>query len=535
MRCLIISFFLLFTLTLSCQIRPDFVPIEENPDTSNFEVYGQKNGNLRRSPLDAVGSFVLENYSIQYDSSENRLRIVSFGTSVDTLNLTGTAGAPLLFSNDTLSANGTNVFLGDYNGVLSYDSSTYSLTITQGGKSSSVSLSNLIASVSFNSSNGFLTVGPDSVDLSYFTQAISYDTSTNVLSLSNGGGSVIISGGSGSGLSSVTTESYFGGDGTAINPLSIDNSGLNFSKIQNVASNTVAGRYSSGVGQLEQITLGSDFEVSSAGVLSVSNNSAIDNFREVLDTSFTSSGGDLPSSIMDALLSNYEEVRLDITIESGASSNFIINLPNAFAKSVYKNRTISIYVTDLSSSYDVQLNNVENVSGEIYFFEDKGSVNIKAISESGTPQWILVGENNSNLNSNDFFEVDSLNLIGVKDKISVSTNYSGDPVLVTLTVDSPESISSANIIVNTTKDFTIRVTDSSGKTNNDVSDLWLPTINVYDISSVDLSGTTGDNVSHNNTDYIPSSIEWSPSNAVDIQFSGGDYSSKSKLLIIMTW
>jgi len=532
MRYLIVFIFLSTSTSLFSQVRPDFAPIEENPDTSNFEVYGQKDGNLRRAKLDAIGDYILENYVMVYDSVENRIRVTAFGQAVDTLSLTGSSGVTVTLTGDDLTIGGTTIDLSDYDGSLSYNSSTYTISHTDGGVTENVSLAALVRDLSYNSSNYYLSLGTDSVDLSTLRQTLSYNSSTNVLSLSNSGGSVTLDGTDG--LTEVTSESYFGGNGTSGDPLSIDDDGITFSKIQNIPSNSLIGRYSSGIGNPESINIGADFIVTGAGTLELSGSG--DEFRTFKDTTVYSSGGDLTSSDMAALIQSYDEVRIDVVVESGASSNFIINLPIASSDTLYKDKTLVFYVTDESSSYACQLNNVENVSGEIYTFDNGGAVNIKSVQESGTRQWILVGSNEANLSlKKGFFEVDSLNVVGIENNISISSNSSGDPILVTLTVNNPSDISSANIIVNTTKDFTIRVTDSSGETNNDVSDLWLPTINVYDISSVDLSGTTGDNVSHNNTDYIPSSIDWSPSNAVDIQFSGGDYSSKSKLLIILTW
>ena len=527
-----------FTSVVACaQVRPDLVPEEENPDTSNFEVYGQKDGNLRRAALDAVGGYVLENYQLVYDSAENRLRIVAFGVEVDTINLTGTSGVDVSLSNDTLSIDSKDVLLSDYAGVLTYNTSTYNLFHSDGGTTDTISLATLVRDLGYDNNSLKIFLGSDSVDVSALRQELSYDAGTNVLSLDNGGGSVTLSG-SGSGLTSVTSASYFGGDGTASDPLTIDDEGITFSKIESINSGRLLGRRAFSNGSIEEITLGSGLEIDESGLLSVSDTidivSSGDTYRKYRDTTLFSSNGDIPSSTLAAIMNGVDEVRIDFIVESSATSNFIVNFP--VADSSYSESTVIINVIDESSDYNLVVSNIENVPLQQLFLNDNDNVTIHAMLENESYQWLLSSSNYfPGSGTEGFFEVDSLNIVGVEGNIDVSTNTSGDPVVVTLTVDNPTDIRSANIVVNTSKDFTIRITDSSGSTNNGVGTLWMPTINVYDISSVVLSGTTGENVSHNNTDFIPSSIDWSTANSIDVSFSGGDYSSKSKLLIVMTW
>lgn len=537
MKRLLFCLFVLSSFVASGQVRPDQAAIQANPDTSNFEVYGQKDGNLRRAKLDAIGDFILDNYTMVYDSAENRIRITAFGQAVDTLELTGSSGVTVTLSGDDLTIDGTTIDLSDYDGSLSYNSSTYVLSHVDGGTTENVSLATLVRDLSYNNSTLYLKLGQDSVDMSDLRQELSYNSSTNVLTLDNGGGSVTLSS---SGLSSVSSASYFGGAGTSADPLTIDDAGITFAKIESVPSSTLMGRYSTGSGELEELTFSDDFELSGSGVFSLNDTVSLtianDQYRKYKDTTVYSSGGDIASAEVISLIERFDEVRIDMVIESGASSNFIINFPNANADTSYREKTVVINAIDESSSYEIQVSNVENVTGQIKSLSDDDNITLKSMGQDGTFQWLLVASNEFDQNEAEgFFEVDSINVVGLEDNITISTNSAGDPIVATLTVTSPEDIRSANIVVNTTKDFTLRVTDSSGSTNNDASDLWMPTINVYDISSIDLSGTTGSNVSHNSADFIPSAIDWSTANSIDITFGTGDYSSKSKLLIVMTW
>lgn len=138
------------------QIRPDFAPLEEDPDTSNFEVYSQKDGNLRRGTLLGIGKYILGNLEFTYDSNNNLIVVSHFGEVDDTITLSN----------------------------------------------------------------------------------------------------------------SITTESYFGGDGTDASPLSIDDGGITLSKVQDINSGRLIGRYSSGSGSPEQISIGDNLSLSPAGILS---------------------------------------------------------------------------------------------------------------------------------------------------------------------------------------------------------------------------------------------------------------------------
>lgn len=53
----LILLFMLLTLDLFSQVRPDYFPEELNPTNENFEVYSQKNGNVRRASLENLKKY----------------------------------------------------------------------------------------------------------------------------------------------------------------------------------------------------------------------------------------------------------------------------------------------------------------------------------------------------------------------------------------------------------------------------------------------------------------------------------------------
>lgn len=255
------------------QIRPDLAPLEENPDTSNFEVYSQKNGNLRRATLMGIGKYVLENLSLSYDSNNNRIVISEFGTASDTLTLENVDITASLSSDDTLSINDTDIYLGGYDNSLTFDSGTKTLLLDRRGANNSVSLASLTPSLSLSGTT--LSYGNTDISLSAFNQTLSLNSSTDILSISNasGGGASTVDLSEYQNLSAVSTVSYFGGDGTSGSPLELNDASVPVSKLGTISTARLLGRYSSGTGGVQPIVIGSGLNLSSGGTLSATGGS----------------------------------------------------------------------------------------------------------------------------------------------------------------------------------------------------------------------------------------------------------------------
>lgn len=189
MKHLLTAIIVFIGFTLSGQIRPDFFTLEENPDTSNFEVYSQKNGTVSRTTLDRLGKYVLDNLAATYSSPN--LILSYFGVS-DTTEISSTVTSS--FSNDTLYINSGEYYLGDYDNTLSYDTATLQLTLTRKGTNSTVSLATLSPSVSYNTGTYQLAVGDATADLTTLRQTLTYNSGTRELTLSNSGGTVTLTG-----------------------------------------------------------------------------------------------------------------------------------------------------------------------------------------------------------------------------------------------------------------------------------------------------------------------------------------------------
>lgn len=209
------GFILVFANFAASQVRPDLSPVEPNPDTTNFEVYGQKNGNLRRATLAAIGKYVLDNLSFSYSSSTDLIISQKYGVNSDTIDL-----------------------------------------------------SSLVPDLSLTLET--LSLGDDDVDLSPFNQTLSLDTGADILTLSDATGASpsTVSLASYDNLNSVSTESYFGGDGTSGSPLSINDNELAPGKIGPLTAQTLLGRAALTNGAAQEITVGSGLSLSSGGVLS---------------------------------------------------------------------------------------------------------------------------------------------------------------------------------------------------------------------------------------------------------------------------
>lgn len=252
------------------QIRPDLQPVVASPDTTNFEVYGQKDGTLRRATLDALGRYFFQNLDLSYDSDSNRIYLASYTTLFDSITIV----APTItssFANDSITIDGTALYLGGYDNNLSYNSGTYKAVLTRSGTNDTIDLSGLVRDLSYDNSTTTLSLGSDDVSLADLRQTISYDSATNTLTLDNSGGSVILTGAAG--LSSISTASYFGGDGTSGSPLTIDANGLTFGMLPTISNSKLLGRYSAGSGNIESLTLTADFSIDGSGNISVNNDS----------------------------------------------------------------------------------------------------------------------------------------------------------------------------------------------------------------------------------------------------------------------
>lgn len=189
MKYLLTSMMILATSVIFAQVRPDNFTLVENPDTSNFELYSQKGGLTRRTTLDRMGKYVLSNLTKTY--SDPNLIFSYFGVS-DTIVITSAVSKS--FTNDTLYIADSSFYLGDYDNTLSFDTSTQQLTLVRKGANSVVSLATLTPSVSYNTSTYQLGVGDANADLTTLRQTLTYNSATRELTLSNSGGTVTLTG-----------------------------------------------------------------------------------------------------------------------------------------------------------------------------------------------------------------------------------------------------------------------------------------------------------------------------------------------------
>lgn len=323
----------------AAQIRPDLAPLEENPDTSNFEVYSQKNGNLRRATLMGIGKYVLENLSLSYDSNNNRIVISEFGTASDTITLENVDITASLSSDDTLSINDTDIYLGGYDNSLTFDSGTKTLFLERRGPNNSVSLASLTPSLSLSGTT--LSYGNTDISLSAFNQTLSLNSSTDILSISNasGGGASTVDLSEYQNLSAVSTVSYFGGDGTSGSPLELNDASVPVSKLGTISTSRLLGRYSSGTGGVQPIIIGSGLNLSASGELSASSG---DSEREEL----------ICDDVDECVLVRYVgSVAPTVTFGAGAVS---ITVPNGT-------------IIKSFSLYDSDGSNYSNIPGDITF------------------------------------------------------------------------------------------------------------------------------------------------------------------------
>lgn len=189
MKYLLTGLMVLATSVIFAQVRPDNFTLVETPDTSNFELYSQKGGLTRRTTLDRMGKYVLQNLTKTY--SDPNLIFSYFGIA-DTIAISSAFSKS--FSSDTLYIADSSFYLGDYDNTLSFDTSTQQLTLTRKGANSVVSLATLTPSVSYNTSTYQLGVGDATADLTTLRQTLTYNSATRELTLSNSGGTVTLTG-----------------------------------------------------------------------------------------------------------------------------------------------------------------------------------------------------------------------------------------------------------------------------------------------------------------------------------------------------
>lgn len=391
-RILLILLFLI-PIGVSCQVRPDQSPIEENPDTSNFEVYGQKGGVLKRTTLDRLGGYLFDNLTIEYVESLNRIYLSEYGVRKDSIDLADAAVTASL-ADTTLTINSQDINLSSFDNSFQWFPASSTLILNRAGTNDTISLATLAADLEYDNPSLSLVLGTDSVDVSQLRQELSYNSGTNVLTLSNGGGSVTIDAAGGSGA--ITTASYFSGDGTAGDPLTIDDNGITFTKLQQVNSGSILGRYSTSVGVVEQLSIGSGINVSPSGVISVdlsSLDTIVFSSENSIDSTFVSDGTDLASTYFEGILTNFDVLNLDLTLEAAAASNLIASLPSAFT---YRNKDIFITNVVLSDDYSTIISNVSNADvASQYKMRNGEALHLRSIKIGGNYSWVAVSSSES--------------------------------------------------------------------------------------------------------------------------------------------
>lgn len=306
---LLLPLMLVSTIGFS-QVRPDFAPLVDDPDTSNFELYGQKGGLLRRTTVDRLGKYVLENITFEYNSDDNRIYVSSFGNVVDSLSLS--EGAIVASLADTvLTINESTVDLSSLDNSFIWYPSTYTLILERAGVNDTISLVGLANDLSYDNNSLSLIFGTESVDVSELRQQLSFNSESGLLTLSNGGGAVTISE---SGILDIVTASYFSGSGTSADPLTINDGGITFTKLQNIQTGSLLGRYSAGSGVIEQLVFGSGISVDANGVINVIAGATV---AEVVSVTPT---GNLNSTDVQAALEEHQ-TDIDSIVNNSLGSN----------------------------------------------------------------------------------------------------------------------------------------------------------------------------------------------------------------------
>lgn len=303
---LLLPLMLVSTIGFS-QVRPDYAPLVEDPDTSNFELYGQKGGLLRRTTVDRLGKYVLENITFEYNSDDNRIYVSSFGNVVDSLSLS--EGAIVASLADTvLTINESTVDLSSLDNSFIWYPSTYTLILERAGANDTISLVGLANDLSYDNNSLSLIFGTESVDVSALRQELSFNSESGLLTLSNGGGAVTISE---SGILDIVTASYFSGNGTSADPLTINDGGITFTKLQNIQTGSLLGRYSPGSGVIEQLVFGSGISVDANGVINVTAGAT-----DAASVSVTPTGNLSSTNVQAALQEHQSDIE---AITAGAS------------------------------------------------------------------------------------------------------------------------------------------------------------------------------------------------------------------------
>ena len=142
-----------------------------------------------------------------------------------------------------------------------------------------------------------------------------------------------------------------------------------------------------------------------------------------------------------------------------------------------------------------------------------------------------------------YYELDSLNVVGKVDSVT----YAKVAGQGTITVTSPAAIKQATLVIDLDDDadasdhFVIRITDSSGQTNNSITNLMLPNINVYDAGANEppLNLQQAADVSHSNgsgTGTITHNLTWgTTANTLELTFDSSDFEAKERILVVMSF
>ena len=228
MRNLFLVLLLMGSLALNGQVIPSNFPVQTAPDTSNFEFYSQKGGNLYKT-----NQYYLAPYFEQ-----------SLSLSGDTLYISkqGTDGFVVLSPYEqTLSLDGSDLSISGGNTV----------TFPAGGSTQTLSVSN--DSLTISGGNTIVLPRYATSDGSTITG----DGAATALSIPTGG---------------VTTTQIL--DGT-IAEGDIANDAVTFDKLQNISTARLLGRSSTGTGSVEQLTIGSGLQLSGGVLSSTASGSAI--------------------------------------------------------------------------------------------------------------------------------------------------------------------------------------------------------------------------------------------------------------------
>jgi len=189
---LLIMLGLVLTASLKGQIRPDDFPLEANPDSTNFEVYSQKGGQIKRANLFALKKYYapfIKSVGFVPSATGNSSHLAEFveapngkvyyidgkGNSVQVF------GTQDIHTDATLSGDGTSGSPLHVEGELTDDQN-----LSDGGRSGTIQNVNIEdgTGVSFD-------VADNDNDPENELQTISKDPNTRIVTLSNSGGTFV--------------------------------------------------------------------------------------------------------------------------------------------------------------------------------------------------------------------------------------------------------------------------------------------------------------------------------------------------------